>query len=452
MKTNKIITSGLLILLLGFFFPQENGDIIESELLGTMTASQVQSQLYSYFGIPFPDAIYDISVYRVVYQTEFPDGESILASGTITIPQNDEFAFPVVSAQHGTETVRNNVSSVYGFDAINMWLGAYGYITLEPDYIGLGVSQLLHPYHMATPSSESIIHMIRASRYFCDDRNDIQYNNQLFLLGYSEGGYTTMAAHKSIEENYADEFNVTMSIPMAGAYSLSGVMVDMMLSGVTYSQPYYVAYIMLAYIQYYEDGNFQDYFTNYYTSLLPGLFDGTHPGWQINSYLPSIPINILQPSVIDEFSQNDQHPLRLALQNNDLYDWTPQASVYLIHGMGDEVVPYENSQLAYEIFLANGADDVHLIGLPASLGGHGPVSVYCLLQASTILQNHSATNIHGDVNGDLAINVLDIVQMVAIILGTHLPTSYESWAADVNWDGTVNVLDVVNILGPILEP
>ncbi len=433
----------LLLSLCGLIFPQENGDIIETELLGTMSASQVQDLLNALFGLQALEAFYDISVYRVVYQTEFPDGEPVLASGTITIPQNDELAFPVVSSQHGTETVRDNVSSVYGFDGINMWLGSSGYITLEPDYIGLGVSEMLHPYHIASPSAESIIHLIRASRYFCDERDDIQYNDQLFLLGYSEGGYTTMAAHKAIEENYADEFTVTLSIPMAGAYSLSGIMLDMMLSGVSYSQPYFVAYILMAYIQYYQDGNFQDFFTSDYASILPGLFDGTHPGWEINQNLPSVPINILQPSVIDEFANNDEHPLRLALEENDLYDWTPQAPVYLIHGMGDEIVPYGNSQLAYDTFIANGAEDVHLIGLSALLGGHGPVSLFCLMEANTVLQDHSHTNIRGDVNGDLDIDVLDIVQIVGIILGSQSPDSYQIWAADIDTDGSVNVLDVV---------
>ena len=57
----------------------------------------------------------------------------------------------------------------------------------------------------------------------------------------------------------------------------------------------------------------------------------------------------------------------------------------------------------------------------------------------------------GDVNMDGAINVLDIVQMVNIIVENTDPTEYEFWAADYNDDNTVNVLDIVSIVNFILE-
>ena len=74
----------------------------------------------------------------------------------------------------------------------------------------------------------------------CTLNNFIQFNEQLFLEGYSEGGYVTMAAVKEIEENLSHEFNITMSFPMAGAYDLSGVLVDLMLSEEVYPDPYYL--------------------------------------------------------------------------------------------------------------------------------------------------------------------------------------------------------------------
>ncbi|UCE17680.1 MAG: dockerin type I repeat-containing protein, partial [Gemmatimonadota bacterium] len=50
----------------------------------------------------------------------------------------------------------------------------------------------------------------------------------------------------------------------------------------------------------------------------------------------------------------------------------------------------------------------------------------------------------GDVNGDGAINVLDAVLTVNIVLGTSPPPSGEElWAADCNGDGGANVLDVL---------
>ena len=54
----------------------------------------------------------------------------------------------------------------------------------------------------------------------------------------------------------------------------------------------------------------------------------------------------------------------------------------------------------------------------------------------------------GDINGDLIINVLDVIQMVNMALGTQDP-NYST--ADLNGDGEINILDVVQIVNVILE-
>lgn len=56
----------------------------------------------------------------------------------------------------------------------------------------------------------------------------------------------------------------------------------------------------------------------------------------------------------------------------------------------------------------------------------------------------------GDVNGDGAINVVDIVNMVNFALQIDEPTEYESWAADLNQDGDINILDIVSVVNIIL--
>ena len=42
---------------------------------------------------------------------------------------------------------------------------------------------------------------------------DVNWNGQLFITGYSEGGYTTLSAQKLIEEEHPYEFNITASAP-----------------------------------------------------------------------------------------------------------------------------------------------------------------------------------------------------------------------------------------------
>jgi hypothetical protein len=56
----------------------------------------------------------------------------------------------------------------------------------------------------------------------------------------------------------------------------------------------------------------------------------------------------------------------------------------------------------------------------------------------------------GDLNQDEIVNILDIVQIVNIILGST-PTAYQLEAGDMNVDGIVNVLDIVHIVNLILD-
>jgi subtilisin family serine protease len=60
------------------------------------------------------------------------------------------------------------------------------------------------------------------------------------------------------------------------------------------------------------------------------------------------------------------------------------------------------------------------------------------------------TSTKGDVNGDLTVNVLDVVATVSYILGQN-PQPFIFEAADVNNDSLINILDIVGIINIILN-
>ena len=53
----------------------------------------------------------------------------------------------------------------------------------------------------------------------------------------------------------------------------------------------------------------------------------------------------------------------------------------------------------------------------------------------------------GDVNGDSVIDILDVIVVINIVLGTM----DELDAADVNDDGIINILDIISIVNIILS-
>ncbi len=57
----------------------------------------------------------------------------------------------------------------------------------------------------------------------------------------------------------------------------------------------------------------------------------------------------------------------------------------------------------------------------------------------------------GDVDQSGTIDVLDVVIVVGIIIGSLQPSEYQIWAGDITQDGSIDVLDVVVIVGIIIS-
>ena len=451
-----MIKNTYLALLVSYIFSYQ-GELISYDFIESFDKDEIQMILDNEFGNLAPDAIYNVSMYKVVYNTIDPYGNEVIASGVIGYPENLNQAFPMISWQHGTEVRRENVSSNNGFNILSLWLTTRGYIFLEPDYLGLGESELLHPYCMKDPSAWTTIDLIRSAKTFFNNEDEnifypITSNNDLILFGYSEGGYVSMAAHYILENQNINEFNLLASFPMAGPYDLSGIMVDLMLTQEPYGEPYYLPYVLVPYINYYELGALSEYFLPDYAEMFEYLFNGEYSGSYINSIMPEIPIEVLLPSVIEDFTNDTSHHLRLKLFENNLWDWSPNADMYLFHGLGDELIPYENSELAYNSFINSGSENVYLYLAPEEYGGHSEVAQYCLISAYQICEdNYKSILSKGDLNKDQIFNIQDILIIIDLILHEENNNDLLLWVSDINNDQEISVLDVILLTSLILE-
>ena len=64
-----------------------------------------------------------------------------------------------------------------------------------------------------------------------------------------------------------------------------------------------------------------------------------------------------------------------------------------------------------------------------------------------VWQNQSCMGVLGDMNGDSIINILDVILLVNIILGSD----GDAAMGDINMDGSINILDVILLVNVILE-
>ncbi len=334
--------------------------------------------IFNFAGIPVVPQ-YDVRAYVVIYETLDPLGGRTVASGTVVLPVGIATPLPLVSYQHGTVAKTNDVpgQEIY----VGVAFATTGYAAGVPDYLGLGkASAGRQAYHHARSEGTACVDFLRAARTVCAS-NGRALNGQIFLAGYSQGGHATMATLRELEAFHTNEFNVAACAPMAGAYDLSGVTAEDILSGREQPNPYYFALLLAAYQSVYQLAPaLGDMLAAPYDSTLPPLLRGNATGTQINDAIPAAPLQILKPAYLAAFLASEEHPFRLALRENDLYRWKPRAPLRLFHCAGDQDVPPANSQVAYEHFQAAGATQVQLVD-PLPTADHSGCVFPSLLEA-----------------------------------------------------------------------
>jgi predicted esterase len=351
-----------------------HGDLVGTTWLGKFNANALEAEIAKQ-GINI-NLFYDVNIYKVIYRTRDVKGNIVTASGALFLPVGKD-NLSIMSLQHGTQTKRTKVGSVNIQDAFEGLIGgALGYFTLVPDYLGLGESQMIHPYHHAKTSAETVIDFIRACRKEAL-KQSIKLNGQVFLAGYSEGGYVTMAAHREIQQYYSNEINVTASAPMAGAYDLYST-AKTVLKNKTYDEPSFLAYLIVAYNDIFDWNELNKYFNSPYLEKIPSLFDGTKTTDEINNALTNDLSELFKQDFIDSFENGTETNLTNAFKDNGLINWVPNVPVKLFHGDADQFVPYQNSVDAYNHFKSNGAD-VEFFTIPR--GNHYTAAIPSILGA-----------------------------------------------------------------------
>jgi fermentation-respiration switch protein FrsA (DUF1100 family) len=295
------------------------------------------------------------------------------ASGALMIPKAS-LSFPALSLQHGTETKRTNVASenpmLTGEGIAALVAASAGYVTFVPDYLGLGASGIMHPYLHAGLSANAVADMLKAGITFCSI-NDITLSGNLYIGGYSEGGYVTLAAQKQIEEDASFPYELLASAPAAGPYDLYST-VGHFIDLDEYPEPAFMAYLFTAYNDVYDWNRLDDIFNAPYAGMMPDLFDGTKTTGQISDVLPSKVSGLFTAGFISGFKTGKEIQVIDALKENTLLSWAPVTPTKFWHSNADEVVPYQNMITAAEAFRNNGAENIETVtidGLPHADAG-----------------------------------------------------------------------------------
>ena len=232
----------------------------------------------------------------------YVNGEMVQASGALILPVSEQL-FPILSIQHGTESKRNLVASNSLLNSVEgiagLYMSSLGYLVGLPDYLGFGVSERIHPYCHARGNTPVVVDFIRAIKNYCDEKG-ILYDQKLFLTGYSEGGYVTLAVQKDIEQNYSDEFTVEAVAPMAGPYDLYGT-VRSVFQKKNYVDMGYIGFLFTAYDDVYQWNRLNDIFKSPYAEIMRDLFSGTYTWSDIVNRLPRTFSELMKTTFVNNF-------------------------------------------------------------------------------------------------------------------------------------------------------
>lgn len=359
-----------------------------------------------------------IDFHQFEYSTVGAGGETTTASGSLMVPNGADPACsgkrPVLMYGHGSSLRRNvrmgdltpNAPYAETSAAAAALYAAQGYIVIAPNYAGYDTSTLsYHPHHVADQQAKDMIDALTAARKaFAKLPHPVLDSGKLFLTGYSEGGYVTMATHRAMQ---AAGISVTAAAPLSGNYAesvsyeaslgspellrgLASVGADSMLEftlqftawqkayGNLYAAPtdlyqpaYAAAMETLAPTLLPIDGMIAS------GKLPPHLLANDMPGY---ASLPAseqaaygTPAQSLLKSayvtaLLDDIASHPcpvtsstapldcahVHPMRAAWFKNDLRTWVPTVPVLMCGGNGDSEVPFNNATLTQAYFNAHG--------------------------------------------------------------------------------------------------
>jgi dienelactone hydrolase len=408
MKNKYLLTIVPLIFL---FITASSQELISYEEQLYLDKATIQASL----GI---SANYDVRVFKIIYSTLDVFMEKDTVSGILAVPLDPYVKFPFLIYDHGTVADRYSVPSEGSTEQlIAVGIAAQGYLCAAPDYVGLGVSEGLHPYLHPDTEARAGIDLVKAVKNL-EETESIFYNEQLFVTGYSQGGHAAMATIKYLQQS--GEMQVTAAAPMSGPYSVSEVMKTFTLGDEEYFFVAYLISVSLTTIHAYPDlmtgVEIEDIIREEYHDLVQRFIDEEINLFEMNDQIimtlaedggQVLARRILKDGVYDALVSEQEYPLNQALRKLDVNDWIPQMPVKMFYCEADDQVSYINATYTDSLMNAQGATDVSSESVIA-FADHSTCAYPAILKMMgyfSDFQEIIPVSTRDDINNDVSLNI-----------------------------------------------
>ena len=332
-----------------------------------------------------------VSFNYIQYGTVGGAGEKTTASAGLMVPSGTDAACtgdrPILLYAHGTSTdKKKNMASPQDGEAalIAAMYAAQGYIVVAPNYAGYDSSTLsYHPYLNMDQQAKDMVDALTAARKGLSSVG-AKASNKLFVSGYSQGGFVSMAAQRALQLAGTP---VTAGAHLSGPYALGpfgdAVYAGNVNLGATLFSPLLTTSFQRTYGNIYTTPSdmYESAFATGIESLLPSntalndlLATGKLPatvmfapdslpkpaGFEVFFGTPNLVKTSYRNAVLADAVANPtapKHPLRVAAYKNDLLkqNWTPAQPMLMCGGNADPTVFFAlNTQGAQAYFASKG--------------------------------------------------------------------------------------------------
>lgn len=311
------------------------GEFKSATVLKTFALADIAKAVADSAGtLPVVVPKYAVKSYKLEYLTLDGDGRQVLASALVNVPEKPTLpgasgsviapTGPVLALQHGTTARDAEAPTNYvRASEVSVVLASMGYQVLAPDYVGYGSAKgTEHPYLLAAPSASVVLDMLTAAKYWRQTTQQLD-NGQLFLAGYSEGGYVTVAASRALAAGTSPHAkSLALVVAGGGPYQVY-VTLDEILKHIREKNALLGALVNPGFLRLMGD--------SVRASVRNALMD---------ELLGSGADVVFHPAMIDSYLADNIAGME---QQSNVHDWKPVVPIRFFHGPDDQTVSYKSA-------------------------------------------------------------------------------------------------------------
>lgn len=284
-----------------------------------------------------------------IYNGHDTDGSPLKLSGKVVVPAKGPVKNMILVSHFTIGANYECPSETFPLEAM---LAMKGYAVVIADYIGYGITaNRIHPYMHTESTARSVVDMGLAVKPYLRHIGREPENEEVFLVGYSQGGATTMAVMDMIQDEYSNTFPIKQVYAGGGPYDLAATFDVSMELGVT-GIPCAIPMI----VQGVSEGEklgldmelfFKPHLLQHYNEWINSK---QYTVKQINRLIGSNDLRNIMTEAGRDRSKGETAILYKALLKNSTLNFIPYSPIFLFHSRNDQTVPFVNAQSAEAYF------------------------------------------------------------------------------------------------------